>query len=110
MEYELNKLLEFAKQNVDLFEEKYEMFLAKPEDIIGRKVMSIRSGFSGDGGMVMLATETKMNGDKLTIHLTPCEESNLPPMHLQGHRGWSCDYDRRSNSFIFYKPKENMKI
>jgi hypothetical protein len=109
MEYDMKLLLEFAKANIPLFEEKYEMFLAKPEDLIGKKVMSIRSGFSNSGGgQVMLVDkiDTYKEGGEAHVHLLPCEESILRNDERQSHRGWSCRYTERASSIIFYKPKK----
>lgn len=102
-------LLEFAKANIPLFDEKYEMFLAKPEDLIGKKVISIRSGFSNSGGgqiMLVDKVETYGNNRELQIHLVPCEESILRNDERSYHRGWSCRHTERTSSFIFYKPKK----
>jgi hypothetical protein len=109
MEYKIEELLEFAKSNIKLFDEKYEMFLAKPEDLIGKKVISIRSGFTGGGGQVMVVEKLHHFKEYLNIILMPCEESSLPSMHRESHNGWSCRYEERCNSFIFYTP-ERRKI
>jgi hypothetical protein len=63
MEYDMKSVLEFAKANILLFDEKYEIFLAKPEDLIGKKVVSIRSGFSNSGGgQIMLVNKIETYG------------------------------------------------
>ncbi len=105
MEYDIKSLLEFARANILLFEEKYEMFLTKPEDLIGKKVVSIRAGFSGDGGQVMLVDKIDYykEGSDARIHLIPCEESVFGNWERENHRGWSCRFDERVNSIIFYK-------
>jgi hypothetical protein len=114
MEYDMKLILEFAKANIPLFEEKYEIFLAKPEDLIGKKVVSIRSGFSNSGGgQVMLIDKIETYGNtpesikpELQIHLIPCEESILRDDERSYHRGWGCRYSERASSFIFYRQKK----
>ena len=96
MEYDIKSLLEFARTNILQFEERYEMFATKPEDLIGKKVISIRSGFSSEGGQVMIVES--INGDN--VYLIPCEESiNIH----EGHKGWGCKVNEICNSVIFYK-------
>jgi hypothetical protein len=107
--YDMKSLLEFAKMHIEKFDEKYKMFLAKPEDVIGKKVVSIRSGFSNSGGgQVMLIDKIEPYGDHpdLHIHLVPCAESNLRQDERTNHLGWSCRYNERCSSIIFYKPEE----
>ena len=107
--YDMKSLLEFAKQHIEKFDEKYEMFLAKPEDLIGKKVISIRSGFSNSGGgQIMLVDSIKpyKEGGETHIHLIPCEETKVRDYERTNHLGWSCRYDERCSSIIFYKPEE----
>jgi len=110
MEYKIEELLEFVKSNINLFDEKYEMFLTKPEDLIGKKVISIWSGFStSGGGQVMVVESIYHFKEHLNLRLMPCEESSLPSMHRESHNGWSCRYEERCSAFIFYTP-ETRKI
>jgi len=97
MKYKLDQLIKFGKENINFFEEKYEMFLAKPEENISKKVVSIRPGFSNSGGQIMLVD--KIDGDN--IRLISCEESSM--RSGQQHSGWGCSFEERVNSFIFYK-------
>ena len=110
MEYEIESVLEFAEKHMPLFKEKYEMYLAKPEDIIGRKVISIRGGYSmSEGGQIMIAEEIRDYRGVLHIHFKACEESKLYPYeNLATHTGWTTEYDKRCESFVFYK--KGMKI
>ena len=110
MEYDLDKVIEFAEKHIPLFKEKYEMFLATPEQIIGRKVISIRGGYSSsEGGQVMLATEIRDYRGVINIHFKPCEESRLHPYeNLVSHLGWTTEYEKRCESFVFHK--KGMKI
>lgn len=96
MEYDIISVLAFANANIPLFAERYEISITKPEDLIGKKVISIRSGFSSEGGQVMIVES--INGDN--VYLIPCEESiNIH----EGHTGWGCRVNEICNSVIFYK-------
>jgi hypothetical protein len=87
----------FAKNYFPNFLDKYEVFKATPADLIGKKVISIRSGFStSNGGQVMIIDKA----DEHMIHFIPCDESiNLHDNHL----GWGCMYEQRVESFVFRK-------
>lgn len=108
MKYTLKTLLEFARLAVPHFEESYRMFLAKPKDLIGKKVISICSGFSNSGGgQIMIVDSIKYygpNNDIPHLHLMPCEESKLGDSDRKTHRGWGCKFKDKHTNIIFYKP------
>lgn len=96
-------LEEFAKANVPNIQERLEVYNSSPQDLIGRKVSSIRSGFSNTGGGQIMIIDS---ADEKRIHFIHCEESYLGGENNKiNHRGWGCDYSDRHNSFIFYKEK-----
>lgn len=106
-DYKIDELLVFARERIKNFDERYEMFLTKAEDLIGKKVISIRSGFSGDSGQVMIIDKMKSyNDNEPYIHLMPCEESSLRERERENHLGWGVRFAERQDAFIFYKPKE----
>jgi hypothetical protein len=89
----------FAKNYFPMFQEKYEVHKATPQDLIGKKVLSIRSGFStSGGGQVMIIDEA----DENFIHFIPCEES-VNILSSMSHKGWGCAYEERVSAFIFIK-------
>lgn len=90
-------LREFAKSCIPLFDEKYEMFLAKPEDLVGKKVISICSGFScSGGGQVMVVESIEDN----VIILGPCEETYSSAKERNVR--WSTNFKDKHKSIIFY--------
>jgi hypothetical protein len=89
----------FAKNYFPMFQEKYEVHKATPQELIGKKVLSIRSGFStSGGGQVMIIDEA----DENMIHFKPCEES-INVLSSMSHKGWGCAYEERVSAFIFKK-------
>lgn len=86
---------EFAASITSNFNERWDVFKSKPEDLVGKKVISIRNGFSGSAGQIMIINEA----NNTQIRFIGCEESiNISEHHL----GWGCPYEDRANSFIFY--------
>lgn len=86
---------EFATSIIPNFNERWEVYNSKPEDLIGRKVISITSGFSTTGGGQIMIID---DANEHQIHFISCEESrNVDERHL----GWGCSYDERHNKFIF---------
>ena len=89
----------FVKAIVPNIEDRWEIAQMTPEQLIGKKVISIRSGFSNSGGgQIMLVDEA----DTKRVHFVPTEEST--DRH-EGHLGWSCEFQNISHSVILYKEK-----
>jgi hypothetical protein len=75
-------------------EDKLEMYLTDPNDLIGKKVFSIRSGFSSMGGTIMIVDRIE-NG---FFHL-------LPEKHVKDER-WMTKVENCYNSFTIYTPEK----
>jgi hypothetical protein len=89
-------ILDFAITLVPDLMEKWELYNMTPEELIGKKVVTIRSGFSGGPGRICVISEA----DEENITFSPCVES----MVEAGHLGWGCKYSERHNTFKLYKP------
>ena len=79
---------------------KYEIYTMYKPDLVGKKVISIRSGFSAGAGQIMTVSEV----DDKRIILIPNELSkNVNNAHL----GWMSEISECHNDFIIYE--ENIK-
>ena len=76
---------------------RWEVFMATPEELIGKKVQAISSGFTCSAGQRQIMVIDDAN--HTMIHFMPCEESINA---YEGHKGWACKYEERYNKFIFY--------
>jgi len=101
---------EFVNSKDPLLVARYEMFQFRshPEDLIGRKVISIRSGFSNiGGGQVMIVDKISSYGDNEThaLHLSHCELTkfgNYDRQYIQTHSGWLCELHELEDSIVLY--------
>jgi len=97
-------LEQFAEQIVPDFEGRWEMYNMTPEELIGKTVVSIRSGFSSmDGGQIMKVESMREFNGNIQIHLEPTLDSLIYDDERETHLGWSCDWDDRYNSFVIYE-------
>jgi hypothetical protein len=90
-------ITEFASKIVSNLEERYKIYSMTPEELLGKKVISIRSGFtSSGGGQIMLIDSIEGNN----VHFKPTEESiNINKIN---HLGWGCGLDELPHSVILY--------
>ena len=95
---------QFAEEIIPNFKERWEMYSMTPEQLLGRTVVSIRSGFSSiGGGQIMKVDSVKKFNHNIQIHLEPTLDSMLMGDDIKKHLGWGCDWDDRHNSFILLK-------
>ena len=101
----MNKKLtfeQFAATKVPLLKARWEIYNISPKDLVGKKVVSIRAGFSSEGGQVMLV----QTANSKYVHLNPTNESiNIG----DGHMGWGCNVSEIPDSFILYN-HTNMRL
>lgn len=90
------EIISFAETIHPLFKEMLEVKRTAPENLIGRKVIAIRGGFSGSrGGRVMVITE--IEGGNISLK----NPDNPDPKHL----GWGSQLSRCHFDFVFYTPE-----
>lgn len=90
---------QFAIDLIPDIKERYDMYKMSPDQLIGKKVISIRSGFSNSGGGQVMFIN---NADNNMIYLIPCKESSI---YVNATTSWQCKYTEKHNSFILYKPE-----
>ena len=93
---------EFAFARDPLLKAKWEVYQMPLNDLIGKKVVSIRSGFSSSGGQIMVVESI----DRKDVHLKPTDGSRNV---REGDLGWMCGIREIPDSFILYTPK-NIKV
>lgn len=105
-----NKELEFFKKNIKHLEEKLEIMNMSDEELIGREVISIRSGFGTiDGGQKMIVSSIYYFGDKKikTFELRPIKESQSV---YPNHPGWSSICTNKHYDFILWDRNKKYKF
>jgi len=91
---------EFAIEQYPLLVGKFNMFNATKEELIGKKVFAIRSGFGcGSEGRLMIIDKIEVDG---RIHLKD------PRINPDNSRGWLSKMDNKHNDFIFMEDKKKL--
>lgn len=98
------ELEEFVKEVRPLVLEQFKISKIEPIDLIGKEVISIRSGFSsGSGGQEMIVEDVVAEGPDGKGHNWGSDFIILKPLHpnKQNERGWLSKPNSFWNDFVF---------
>lgn len=101
----MKQYIDFVDELYPKLRERYEIYSTlrqDPESLIGKKVISIRGGFSSHiGGQIMTISEISFNED-YGVQQIILKPNELSTVRLDSS-GWGSTKEEAHNDFILYK-------